>query len=253
MEHTAAYVEVAGLRTWHEVTGEGEPVALLHGAFGGASSFHAQTPYLVAAGYRVHAPERRGHMHTPDVEGPLTYSVMADDTVAYLEQEVEGPAHLVGWSDGAVVALLVALRRPDLVHRAVLIGQYYNSSGKRPDSTLEVDLASPDALGFLRDEYARVSPDGADHFPVVHAKTLQMILTEPEIDLGSLGGVAVPTLVLQGDRDEVTLEHSRAVVAALPDARLAVLPGTHALPLESPDVVNPLIVQFLRGGPTPAW
>jgi pimeloyl-ACP methyl ester carboxylesterase len=192
-------------------------------------------------------------MHSPDVEGPLTYSVMADDTVAYLEQEVDGPAHLVGWSDGAVVALLVALRRPELVRRAVLIGQYYNSSGKRPDSTLEVDLASPDALGFLRDEYARVSPDGADHFPVVHAKTLRMILTEPEIDLGSLGPVAVPTLVLQGDRDEVTLEHSRAVVAALPDARLAVLPGTHALPLESPDVVNPLIVQFLRGGPTPAW
>ena len=138
MEHTAAYVEVAGLRTWHEVTGEGEPVVLLHGAFGGASSFHAQTPYLVAAGYRVHVPERRGHMHTPDVEGPLTYSVMADDTVAYLEQEVDGPAHLVGWSDGAVVALLVALRRPDLVRRTVLIGQYYNSSGKRPDSTLEV-------------------------------------------------------------------------------------------------------------------
>ena len=80
-----------------------------------------------------------------------------------------------------------------------------------------------------------------------------MILTEPEIDLGSLGGVAVPTLVLQGDRDEVTLEHSLAVVAALPDARLAVLPGTHGLPLESPDVVNPLIVQFLQGGPTPAW
>ena len=65
-------------------------------------------------------------MHTPDVDGPLTYSVMADDTVAYLDQEVDGPAHLVGWSDGAVVALLVALRRPDLVRRTVLIGQYYN-------------------------------------------------------------------------------------------------------------------------------
>jgi pimeloyl-ACP methyl ester carboxylesterase len=253
MESTAAYVEVGGLRTWHEVTGEGEPVVLLHGAFGGASSFYAQTPFLVAAGFRVHVPERRGHMRTPDAEGPLTYSVMADDTVAYLEQEVDGPAHLVGWSDGAVVALLVALRRPDLVRRIVLIGQYYNSSGKRPDSTIEEDLASPDALGFLRDEYARVSPDGGDHFPVVHAKTLQMIRTEPEIDLGSLEVVAAPTLVLQGDRDEVTVEHSRAVVAALPDARLAVLPGTHGLPLESPEVVNPLIVQFLRGGPTPAW
>jgi pimeloyl-ACP methyl ester carboxylesterase len=192
-------------------------------------------------------------MRTPDVEGPLTYAVMADDTIAYLDQEVDGPAHLVGWSDGAVVALLVAQRRPDLVRRMVLIGQYYNSSGKQPGSTIDADLSSPDALGFLRDEYARVSPDGVDHFPVVHAKTLHMILTEPEIDLATLREVAVPTLVLQGDRDEVTLEHSQAVAATLPDARLAVLPGTHALPIESPEVVNPLLVQFLRGGPTPAW
>jgi pimeloyl-ACP methyl ester carboxylesterase len=192
-------------------------------------------------------------MRTPDVDGPLTYSVMADDTIAYLEQEVDGPAHLVGWSDGAVVALLVAQRRPDLVRRMVLIGQYYNSGGKQPGSTLEEDLASPDALGFLRDEYARVSPDGGEHFPVVHAKTLHMILTEPELDLATLRVVAVPTLVLQGDRDEVTLDHSQAVAAALPDARLAVLPGTHGLPIESPEVVNPLLVQFLRGGPTPAW
>jgi pimeloyl-ACP methyl ester carboxylesterase len=63
-------------------------------------------------------------MRAPDVEGPLTYSVMADDTVAYLDQEVGGPADLVGWSDGAVVALLLAQRRPDLVRRMVLIGQY---------------------------------------------------------------------------------------------------------------------------------
>lgn len=253
MADTAAYVEVAELRTWHEVTGEGDPLVLLHGAFGGASSFYAQTPALVAAGYRVHVPERRGHMRTPDVEGPLSYAVMADDTIAYLDQEVSGPAHLVGWSDGAVVALLVAMRRPDLVRRMVLIGQYYNSSGKQPGSTLEQDLSSPDALGVLRDEYARVSPDGGDHFPVVHAKTLQMILTEPELELATFAGVDVPTLVLQGDRDEVTLEHSQAVVAAFPDARLAVLPGTHGLPLESPEVVNPLLVQFLGGGPRPAW
>ena len=132
MADTAAYIEVAGLRTWHEVTGQGEPVVLLHGAFGGATSFFAQTPFLVEAGYRVHVPERRGHMRTPDVDGPLTYSVMADDTIAYLDQEVAGPAHLVGWSDGAVVALLVAQRRPELVRRMVLIGQYYNSGGKRP-------------------------------------------------------------------------------------------------------------------------
>ena len=85
------YTEVAGLRTWHEVSGEGDPLVLMHGGFVGASSFFAQVPALVEAGYRVHVPERRGHAHTPDVEGPLSYSVMADDMVAYLEQEVGVP------------------------------------------------------------------------------------------------------------------------------------------------------------------
>jgi pimeloyl-ACP methyl ester carboxylesterase len=249
-----SYVEVAGLRVWHEVSGDGEPVVLLHGAFAGASSFAAQTPALVAAGFRVHAPERRGHAHTPDVDGPLSYQVMADDTLAYLDQELAGPAHLVGWSDGAVVALLVARDRPDLARRLVLIGQYYNSAGKVADTDLDRLLESPEAMHFLRGEYDRVSPDGPDHFPVVYEKTMRMLRTEPEIDLQTLAAITAPTLVLQGDRDEVTLEHSAAVVAGLPDARLAVLPGTHGLPMELPDVVNPLIVAFLRGAaPRSAW
>jgi pimeloyl-ACP methyl ester carboxylesterase len=73
-----------------------------------------------------------------------------------------------------------------------------------------------------------------------------MLATEPELDLGSLAAVGAPTLVLQGDRDEVTLEHGAAVAAALPRGRLAVLPGTHLLPIENPEVVNALLLWFLR-------
>ncbi|MGH3260482.1 MAG: alpha/beta fold hydrolase [Trebonia sp.] len=231
-------------------TTDNDPLVLLHGGFAGASSFFAQTPALVAAGFRTYVPERRGHAHTPDVDGPLSYAVMADDTIAYLEQEVGSPAHLVGWSDGAVVALLLAQRRPDLVARMVLIGQYYNSAGKAPGSELVAALDSPEAIALLRRGYDPISPDGPEHFPVVHAKTLRMIATEPETELDTLAAVTAPTLVLQGDRDEVTVEHSLAVVAALPEARLAVLPGSHALPVERPDLVNPLIVSFLRDAPT---
>ena len=248
------YVEVGGLRTWHEVQGEGPPVVLLHGGFAGASSWWAQTPVLVRAGYKVHVPERRGHAHTPDVPGPLTYGVMADDTVAYLDGVVGGPARLVGWSDGAVVALLVALRRPDLVDRQVLIGQYYNSSGKVSGGLVDQLTAGGDqVMGFLRAGYDPVSPDGPEHFPVVYAKTLQMIETEPELELAALAAVGAPTLVLQGDRDEVTLEHGAAVARALPEGRLAVLPGTHLLPLESPDVVNALLLWFLGGAPATGY
>jgi pimeloyl-ACP methyl ester carboxylesterase len=255
MEVVVTYVDVNGLRTWHEVRGEGHPVVLLHGAFAGAASWSAQTPELARAGYRVHVPERRGHAHTPDVAGPFTYGVMADDTVAYLDGVVGGPAHLVGWSDGAVVALLVARRRPDLVDRLVLIGQYYNASGKVTGGLVDQLRAGGDeVMGFLRAGYDPVSPDGPEHFPVVYAKTLQLLATEPELELASLAVVAAPTLVLQGDRDEVTLEHGAAVASVLPHGRLAVLPGTHALPVESPVVVNALLLWFLAGAmPAVDW
>jgi len=243
----AGYVEVAGLPTWHEVHGEGPTVVLLHGGFAGAATWSAQAPALAGAGFRVHVPERRGHAHTPDVDGPLTYDVMAEDTIAYLEAVVGGLAHLVGWSDGAAVALLVAQRRPDLVGRMVLIGQYYNSSGRVPGGDLDRWLHTEEAKDFLRRGYDPVSPDGPGHFPVVYAKTLAMIDSEPELDLATLGTVLAPTLVLQGDRDEVTLDHGAAVAAALGNARLAVLPGTHGLPLELPGAVNALLLAFLRG------
>lgn len=239
------YLEVGGHRIWHEVSGSGEPVVLLHGAFAGASSFGAQTPYLTGAGRRVHVPERPGHAHSPDLDEPFTYQRMAEHTADYLEAVLDGPADLVGWSDGAVVALLVARGRPDLVRRQVLIGQYYNSSGRAPEDQIEELLGDEDAMGFLRAEYDTVSPDGPEHFAVVHAKTMRMITTEPEIDVASLARVGAPTLVLQGDRDLVTLAHSNAVAASMPHARLAVLPGTHLLPIEAPDLVNPLLAAFL--------
>ena len=180
---------------------------------------------------------------------------MAGDTAAYLDGVVGGPAHLVGWSDGAVVALLVAQRRPDLVDRLVLIGQYYNSSGKVPGGLVDQLSAGDDQVtGFLRAEYDRVSPDGPEHFPEVYAKTLRMLAAEPELDLESLAAVEAPTLVLQGDRDEVTMEHGAAVAAALPHGRLAVLPGSHALPVENPAVVNALLLWFLAGAaPAVNW
>lgn len=248
------YVDVAGMRVWHEVVGEPAdgtaPVVLLHGGMASGASWAGQAPGLTQAGYQVYLPERRGQGHTPDVPGPISYSVMADDTIAYLDQEVARPAHLIGWSDGAVVGLLAAQRRPDLVASLALIGQFYNSAG-RVHGGLTDALTRPDEqiVGYLREAHATESPDGPEHFDEIFAKFLAMWRTEPEIDLGSLGGMTMPVLVLQGDRDEVTIEHSAAVAEALPDGRLAVLPGSHVLPIESPDLVTALLVQFLRGWP----
>lgn len=243
-----SYLEVAGHRIWHEVTGSGDPVVLLHGAFTGATSFAAQAPYLERAGRQVYVPERPGHAHSPDLDEPFGYQRMAEHTADYLREVLDGPADLIGWSDGAVVALLVARDSPELVRRQVLIGQYFNSSGRATDDEVEEMLGAAETIGFLRAEYDAVSPDGPEHFMVVHAKTMRMIATEPEIDLATLDRVAAPTLVVQGDRDLVTIAHSQAVVGALPHGRLAVLPGTHLLPIEAPELINPMLDRFLDPG-----
>jgi pimeloyl-ACP methyl ester carboxylesterase len=242
-------VDIAGLPVHYQVAGAGEAVVLLHGGLSAADSWAAQQQALAVAGFRVWVPERRGHGQTPDTGDPFSYEAMAEETIGFLDALV-GRAHLVGWSDGAVVAVLVALRRPDLLDRMVLIGQYFARSGEVPGGLGEhLARRRDDPPAVLRGSYDAVSPDGPGHFPVVFAKTVDMIASARDIPLAELTGICAPTLVVQGDRDEVRLDHSAAVAAALPHGRLAVLPGTHALPLEMPHVLNPLLIDFLRGGP----
>lgn len=250
------YIGLGPVRTWYETVGApGPPLVLLHPGLFGAESWFAQRDPLAAAGFGVWLPERRGHGHSPDVPGPLSYQVMADDTVAFLEAVVPGPAHLVGWSDGAVVGALVAMQRPDLVNRLVLIGQYFNPAGRAPSGlTDQLSQWRDDPPPFLHEYYDQVSPDGPGHFAEFFAKALDMFDREPDVELPRLAAIAADTLVLQGDRDEVTVAHSAAVAAAIPRGRLAVLPGSHALPVESPALVNELVATFLRDGPPgPAW
>jgi pimeloyl-ACP methyl ester carboxylesterase len=144
MSAMAGYVDLGDVRTWYDEHGEGEPLALLHP--GGADA-RAWAPNLdaLAAHFHVFTPERRGHGRTADVEGPITYELMAEDTIAFLEGVVGGPAHLVGCSAGASVALLVALRRPDLARRVLLISGVFHRDGWVP-AAIDPDSSPPGAL-----------------------------------------------------------------------------------------------------------
>jgi pimeloyl-ACP methyl ester carboxylesterase len=241
---------VAETPIWHEVDGAGDPVVLLHGAFSAASDWGGQYRPIIEAGFKVYVPERHGHGHSADIMDEFHYDSMAEETIVYLDEIVGGPAHIVGWSDGGIVALLVAMKRPDLVNRLVVLGQYMNSSGRAPGRLLDdLDDINSDIVQFLRAVYAESAPEGDEHFPAVFEKTNVMFANEPELELAELSVITAPTLVMQGDHDEVTLEHSVAIVEVLPNARLAVLPGTHLIPIETPAVVNAVIINFLRGDP----
>jgi pimeloyl-ACP methyl ester carboxylesterase len=217
----------------------------------GIDSWEAQAAAL-SERYRVYLPERRGHGRTPDVPGPMTYEAMAADTVAYLDLMGLYRADLVGWSDGALIAALVALRHPYRVRKLVLIGQFFNPDGERPEAKAVRERFAERPPQILKDRYGALSPDGPDHFAVVLAKALRMWDTEPRLALADLAGIAAPTLIMQGDDDVVSVEHSAEAVRALAEAQLAVIPGaSHAAPLEKPDLVNHLILDFLADRQVP--
>ncbi|MGW4890787.1 alpha/beta fold hydrolase [Kitasatospora sp. NPDC004240] len=243
------YVQLGAVRTWYGVDGTGEPLVLMHGGLVDARFFEPNLAPL-AEHFRVYTPERRGHGHTPDVEGPITYQLMADDTIAFLETVVREPADLVGHSDGAFTAMLVAMQRPDLVKRLVLISGGFNKAGSAEPEGMEWDV---DAIAeFLGPAYGEVSPDGEEHFKVVAAKIGEMAAKEPELQASELSAVTARTLVMFADDDLVTLAHMTEMFQALPHAELAIVPGTsHFLTQEKPELVNHLVVDFLIREPVP--
>jgi pimeloyl-ACP methyl ester carboxylesterase len=167
---------------------------------------------------------------------------MATDTVAFLEALVGGPAHLLGCSPGAVTALLVALRQPELVGRLALVSGVFHRDGWLPEA-VDPDLEPHPAIVAA---YAQPSPDGPGRLPILLEKLRRMDHEEPTLTPSALGAIASRTLVMLGDDDEVRLEHATAMYRAIHDAELAVAPGTsHGLLHEKPALRNAILTEFL--------
>jgi pimeloyl-ACP methyl ester carboxylesterase len=244
-----AYIDILGHPTWATIGSEKDAtVVLLHGGLSDSDAMLDTMGAPLGETYRVAAFDRRGHGRTADTDAPFHYDTMADETVAFLEH-IGGPAHLIGWSDGGNVGLLVALRRPELVERLVMIGSNYHHDGLLP---LPVDADSP-VLGMLQAIYAERSPDGADHFGEVVAKSMTMFENEPNLTVDELRMASVPALVLVGDDDAIALSHTCSLYESMPRAQLAVVPGaSHALPMEQPEETVRIIQRFLAGAAGPA-
>jgi pimeloyl-ACP methyl ester carboxylesterase len=235
--------DVGGQPVWVSDAGHGDPVVLLHGGLGSSDDLAPQGEAL-AAHHRVVAFDRRGHGRTADRTDPFSYASMADETVAVLESVVGGPAHLVGWSDGGIVALHVAIARPDLVRSLVPIGANFHRDGLLPEF---FDVSEDDpVIGMLAAAYAQRSPDGADHWAEVLAKSLDLWRREPNLTVDDLARITAPVLVLVGDDEPISLAHTCALYESVTNGQLAVVPGTsHLVPLEKADLVNRLIADFL--------
>lgn len=258
----ATRIDVDGVNTWTEVRGSGDAtVVLLHGGLSNSDDLLDSIGVGLEAHFRLIAFDRRGHGYTHDTEAPFHYDDMATHAIGVLEHfaasksaldessvtDAAPPVHLVGWSDGGIVALLVALRRPDLVDRLVLIGANFHFDGLH-----EFDAGDDPSGGTMSEAYASRSPDGAEHFPIVAEKFMAMVTTEPTLTPAELGALRHPTLVIVGDDDMVRLDHTVALYEALPAGRLCVVPGaSHAVVLERPQLVTEIVADFLMSPEPP--
>jgi pimeloyl-ACP methyl ester carboxylesterase len=238
----ANYLQVGDVHTYYEEEGQGQPLVLLHP--GGADSrvFESNLPELTEH-FRVFRPDRRGHGRTADVKGPISDELMARDTLAFPEQVVGGPAFLLGHSDGAPVALVMALLRPDLVSRLVVASGVFHHEGWAPGAI----YLDEESMAFFVEFHGAVSPDGPNAFPALNAKLDRMHEEEPTLPVADLAGYTGPSLVMVGDdEDEIPIEHTLAFRAGLPRSQLAIVPGTgHGLLMEKPDLCNQIIMDFL--------
>jgi pimeloyl-ACP methyl ester carboxylesterase len=207
-----------------------------------ASLLHSIGPSL-AKRYRIAAFDRRGHGRTADTDEPFSYDAMADETIAFIEL-LQRRVHLVGHSDGANVALLVAMRRPDLVRRVVAIGANYHFKGLLPLPVF--DTASEEFAQWAQ-RFGESSPDGPAHARAVEEKTRVMTFSQPTLKAKNLATISVPVLVMAGDDDVATLAHTCSMYEAIPQGQLAIVPGTsHMLLKERPRESVHIIDHFLR-------
>ncbi len=224
----SGYASVNGVKLYYQERGTGAPVVLLHGGINTLETTFANLMPELARKYRVVAIEQVGHGHSPDTEAPRTFGEMADDTAALLGHLGIARADLIGWSDGGIIAFLVAIRHPERVRRVVASGANIRLEGLSPGFVKWASAVAPGDKGLekLRLEYERVSPDGAAHWPTLLARDRALWLQPVVIEKEKLATVKAPTLVVSGDGDSVLVEHAVEIFRTLPDAQLCVLPAT---------------------------
>ncbi len=237
-----AFVDLRGHQIYnYEWDREAEALVLLHGGLSKTSSWDYLMVPPLEDEFHIFAYDRTGHGFTGDRAGSLHFEFQAQEAIAYLEDVVKEPAHLIGYSDGGIIALMVAIARPDLVKSIVAIGANYHYSAPLSDFA-EAFISEEDQA-----EYNLISPDAPHTLLEKTLRMHQIWKTEPDIAISDLASIQCPVLVMAGDDDVIKHEHTIALYEALPLGQLAILPGTsHGLVKEKPALMMAIITQFLE-------
>lgn len=252
-------VEVNGMQMYYEVSGTGDPLVILHGAYMNIQSMGEIIPML-AESHRVYALEFQGHGRTTDIDRPITYPNLASDVAAYMDAVGIETADVFGYSMGAAAGLRLAIDYPEKVDQLVAASVAYDFEGWQPtfrefvpQMSVEMFLEMPFAA-----EYREIAAD-PDGFPALVEKLIALE-HEPMAWGEEVEALEVPVLIITGDADVATLEHPVSMFRLLgggamgdmgqplPESHLAVMPATsHTAVINQPELLHAFIEPFLQG------
>ena len=239
------YIQLRGQKIWASQSKpflkpiSDVPVVLLHGGMSQSEGFDGRLAPAVR-GFHVYSYDRAGHGRSPDQADSFHFDFQYAEAVAYLEDVVKQPTNLIGYSDGGIISLLVAIYRPELVKTLTLIGANY----AHDESGSPIPEWEPSAEE--RAKYAKFSPDAPETLVQKIKKMVHIWATEPKMTIAQLQTIKCPTLVIAGDDDMMSIQHTNEIYESIRNSRLAIIPGaSHLIDKDQPELLNLVIRKFL--------
>jgi pimeloyl-ACP methyl ester carboxylesterase len=243
---TSGYTQTNGAKIWYAVFGQGQPVVLLHGGLANANYWGNLVPVL-ARDYQVIVIDSRGHGRSSRSSEPIGYDLMASDVLAVMDGLKVEKAAIVGWSDGAIIGLDIAIHHPERLTRLFAFAANSDPSGVADISQSAVFNAY---MERAQGEYKNLSPTPSDYDGFL-AQITKMWETQPHFSAEDLHGIHTPTWIVDGDRDEAIKRPNTLFMAEqIPNSGLLIQPQvSHFSFLQDPEQFNTDVLHFLRQKP----
>jgi pimeloyl-ACP methyl ester carboxylesterase len=237
------YVEHEGARIWYATYGSGSPVILLHGGLGHSGNWVYQVPALVRSGYRAVLIDSRGHGRSTRDARPFSYDLMASDVLAVMDALHLEKACLVGWSDGACTALILAAKAPSRIAGVFFFACNMDPSGVNP---IEASPTLNRCFARHAKDYALLSAT-PEHFKDFVEDVGLMQRTQPNYSAHDLAEINVPVVIVQSEHEEfIKREHAEYLARSIPGAEFIVLNDvSHFAPLQRPEQFNTALLAFV--------
>ena len=234
------YADIRGFKMYYEIYGKGEPLLIIHGNGGSIVNFSNQIPYF-AKNYQVILADSRAQGKSVDPSDSLSYEMMTDDLNALLDQLGLKSCYVIGWSDGGINGLLLAIRHPDKVKKLAVTG-----ANLWPDTTAVDPFVYNWAMKYNQNLLETMKKPGANIAQTKNQLKLAHLLSyEPHITIQQLQTITCPTLVIGGDHDVIRPKHTMLIAQSIPNSYLWIIPNSgHSTPIFKKEQFNKIVGDF---------